>query len=144
LGGKPENRKPAFPAYEIILVLSPGDEAKSRLLWHSEEDVWHPREGSFTLRIFVPGGDFEGLRIVEKSNWNGRGLVCPRSTFPKAKVRPEFSRTGVYVLTGPEEEGGQLKVYIGEGDPNGPRLEQHYAKKDFWTTCSFLQVKTNI
>jgi hypothetical protein len=88
------------------------------------------RESSFSLRIFVLGGEFEGLRLVEKSNWNGRGLVCPRATFPKAKARPEFSRTGVYVLSGPEEEGAQLKIYIGEGDPSRDRLEQHYAKKD--------------
>jgi hypothetical protein len=25
-------------------------------------------------------------------------------------------------------------IYIGEGDPVRPRLEQHYGKKDFWTT----------
>jgi hypothetical protein len=98
-------------------------------------------EGSFSLRIFVLGGEFEGLRLVEKSNWNGRGLVCPRATFPKAKIRPEFTRTGIYVLSGPVEEGGQLKIYIGEGDPNRPRLEQHYAKKDFWTNLFLFTSK---
>jgi hypothetical protein len=98
-------------------------------------------EGSFSLRIFVLGGEFEGLRLVEKSNWNGRGLVCPRATFPKAKARPEFSRTGVYLLSGPGEEAGQLKIYIGEGDPNRPRLEQHYARKDFWTTLFLFTSK---
>jgi Domain of unknown function (DUF4357) len=99
------------------------------------------RDGSFSLRIFVLGGEFEGLRLVEKSNWNGRGLVCPRATFPRAKARSEFGRTGVYVLSGPEEDGGQLKIYIGEGDPNRARLEQHYARKDFWTTLFLFTSK---
>jgi hypothetical protein len=97
-------------------------------------------ERSFSLRIFVLGGEFEGLRLVEKSNWNGQGMVCPRATFPRAKGRPEFGRTGVYVLSGPEEEG-QIKIYVGEGDPNGTRLEQHYAKKDFWTTLFLFTSK---
>jgi hypothetical protein len=99
------------------------------------------REDSFSLRIFVLGGEFEGLRIVEKSNWTGRGLVCPRATFPKAKGRPEFGRTGVYVLSGLEGDGGQLKIYVGEGDPNRARLEQHYARKDFWTTLFLFTSK---
>lgn len=33
----------------------------------------------FTIKIFVPDGSADGLRIVEKSNWSGRGIVCPRS-----------------------------------------------------------------
>lgn len=89
--------------------------------------------GSFTLRIFVPGGELEGVRLVEKSNWNGRGLVCARSAFVKAKYRVEFGKTGVYVLSGPGLEGALPRIYVGEGDPAKPRLEQHYGKKDFWT-----------
>jgi hypothetical protein len=27
------------------------------------------------VRIFIPSGAPEGLRIVEKSNWTGQGLV---------------------------------------------------------------------
>jgi hypothetical protein len=29
----------------------------------------------FSLRIFVADGDPDGLRIVERSNWNGNGLL---------------------------------------------------------------------
>jgi len=29
-------------------------------------------------------------------------------------------------------------IYIGEGDPVRPRLEAHYAKKDFWTRAVFF------
>lgn len=89
----------------------------------------------FSLRIFLPDGSPDGLRVVEKSNWTGRGIVCPRPLFPAARIREEFSRTGVYVLLGPPGEGELSEVYIGEGDPIRPRLEQHQAKKDFWTTA---------
>ena len=32
-------------------------------------------------------------------------------------------------------------VYVGEGDPVGPRLDSHYAKKDFWTRAIFFVSK---
>jgi hypothetical protein len=51
----------------------------------------------------------------------------------KAKYRVEFGKTGVYVLSGPGLEGALPRIYVGEGDPAKPRLEQHYGKKDFWT-----------
>lgn len=88
----------------------------------------------FSLRIFLPDGSPDGLRVVEKSNWTGCGIVCPRPLFPTAKARPEFGRTGVYVLLGPPSEGELPDVYIGEGDPIRPRLEQHQRNLDFWTT----------
>ncbi len=96
---------------------------------------------SFSLRIFVPGGELEGVRLVEKSNWNGSGLVCPRTVFVRARSRPEFSKTGVYVLSGPGSDGSLPRIYIGEGDPTKPRIEQHYAKKDFWTTVFLFASK---
>jgi hypothetical protein len=96
---------------------------------------------SFSLRIFVPGGELEGVRLVEKSNWNGSGLVCPRPVFTRAKSRGEFGRTGVYVLSGPGTDGSLPRIYVGEGDPSRPRLEQHYGKKDFWTTLFLFTSK---
>jgi hypothetical protein len=89
----------------------------------------------YSIKIFLPGGDPDGLRIIEKSGWSGSGLVVPRSIFGDSKQRKESGRTGVYVLVGPPEESGLLRVYVGEGDPIQPRLEQHVAKKDFWTSC---------
>jgi hypothetical protein len=83
----------------------------------------------------------DGVRLVEKSNWNGSGLVCQRSVFGKAKSRGEFDRTGVYVLSGPGMDGNLPRIYIGEGDPTKPRLEQHYGKKDFWTTVFLFNSK---
>jgi hypothetical protein len=96
----------------------------------------------FSIRIFCPDGNPVGLRIISKSNWTGCGLVCPRSILPAVKKsRKEFSQPGVYVLVGPPENGELPKIYVGEGDPLGPRLEQHYANKEFWTWAIFFVSK---
>lgn len=89
----------------------------------------------YTIKIFLPGGDPDGLRTIEKSGWSGSGIIIPRALIGEAKQRRELARTGVYVLVGPAEESGLPSVYVGEGDPIKPRLEQHAAKKDFWTSC---------
>jgi len=89
----------------------------------------------FALRVFVPSGIPEGLRIVEKSNWSGIGFVVPRSQLAEFLARPEAQRPGVYVLLGPEPDGSGELAYIGEADPLGRRLEPHAASGDFWTTA---------
>jgi hypothetical protein len=73
------------------------------------------------------------LRIVEKSNWIGKALVFPRALLPQVKARPELAQTGVYLLLGPRPDGEGEMLYVGEGDPILPRLQDHQAKKDFWT-----------
>lgn len=92
----------------------------------------------FSLRIFVADGDPDGLRLVERSNWIGKAVIFPRAVYPKVRGREEFEQTGVYLLLGPREQGDGDMLYIGEGDPVRPRLEQHYAKKDFWTRAVFF------
>lgn len=95
----------------------------------------------FSVRIFMPAGEPEGLRIVEKSNWTGQGLVFPRSLFGEVRKRPELARTGVYVLWGPAESGQLPRVYVGEGDALLPRLESHFRAKDFWTHAAVFTSK---
>jgi hypothetical protein len=88
----------------------------------------------FALRLFVPSGQPDGMGIVEKTNWSGIGFVVPCFQLKEFTQRPEAERPGVYVLSGPDPEGGADCVYIGEADPLGRRLEQHQAK-EFWTTA---------
>lgn len=90
------------------------------------------QQRAFSIRIFVPGGDPDGLRLVEKSNWTGVGVVFKRTNYKQVVGRPEFDRTGVYVLVGGSEESTLPTIYVGEGDPVKDRLNQHYMKKDFW------------
>lgn len=92
----------------------------------------------FTLRIFIADGDPDGLRIVERSNWIGRAIMFPRVVYTTVRDREEFKQIGVYILIGPHESGDGEQIYVGEGDPVKPRLEAHYAKKDFWTRAVFF------
>lgn len=95
----------------------------------------------FSIRIFLPDGDPDGLRIIEKSNWTGIGVVFTRTGYKAALRRDEFERTGVYVLVGSLDDSSLPTVYIGEGDPVRPRLENHNAKKDFWDWGVFFVTK---
>ena len=87
----------------------------------------------FSLRIFVADGDPDGLRIVERFNASARAVVFPRALLPQVKARPELQQTGVYLLLGPRPDGEGELLYVGEGDPILPRLQDHQSKKDFWT-----------
>jgi hypothetical protein len=99
------------------------------------------RPSGFSVRIYIPSGEPEALRIVEKSNWTGQGLVFPRSQFAEVRQRSELKRTGVYVLWGPGQSGHLPRIYVGEGDSVLPRLDQHAKSKDFWTHAAVFTSK---
>lgn len=89
----------------------------------------------FSLRIFVPLDDPEGLRIIEKSQWSGQGILFPRTIFDTVKQREELDNTGVYILWENVPEGLLPRVYIGETDSLRTRLDLHDTQKDFWNYC---------
>ena len=95
----------------------------------------------YSIRIYLPDGIADGLKIVEKSNWSGRGVVCPRALFAESKSRAEFSQTGIYILLGPSDSIDVPMIYVGQGDPVRRRLEDHQSKKDFWTKAVFFVSK---
>ena len=88
----------------------------------------------FTIRIFVPDGEPEGVKIVEQFHWTGVGLAFPRSKWPSVGKRPEFRRAGVYILVGTAEGTADdlPTVYVGQGEEIAIRIESHFAQKDFW------------
>ena len=87
----------------------------------------------FSVRIFIPTGEPEGLRIIEKSNWTGQGIFFPRSIYPNVRGWKELKRTGVYVLWSVSEPRSLPLTYVGEGDELLARLDSHAKNKDFWT-----------
>ena len=92
----------------------------------------------FTLSIFVANGDPDGLQIVERTNWNGKAVVFPRATYTDVRHRDEFAQTGIYLLIGPDEQGDNDMLYVGEGDLVRERFNEHLVKKDFWTRAVFF------
>lgn len=85
----------------------------------------------FTIRIFVPDGDPEGVRLIDRLNWTGLGLVFPRSRWPQVKQRQEMQRPGVYILVGTGEDDLPM-IYVGQADGVRGRVDAHYVGKDFW------------
>lgn len=87
----------------------------------------------FTIRVFVADGDPEGVRLVDRMNWTGVGVVFPRERWQVARSRTEVGRTGVYVLVGYKEGDEDLPtLYIGEGDAVRDRIDSHAQTKEFW------------
>ena len=90
---------------------------------------------AFTLRVFVPDGDSEGVRFIDRMNWTGLGIVFPRSKWPEIRNRQEFGRTGIYILTGYSEGDDDLPtIYVGQADGVKSRIDIHAQQKDFWDT----------
>ena len=85
----------------------------------------------FTIRIFVPDGDPEGVRLIDRMNWTGLGIVFPRSKWTEVRQRSEFLRAGVYILVGYQEDDLPT-IYIGQADGVRNRIEAHFQNKDFW------------
>ncbi len=98
----------------------------------------------FTIRIFVPDGDPEGVRVIDRMNWTGLGIIFPREKWLITKQRQEFSRTGVYILSGYKEAEDELPtIYIGEGDAIRDRIDSHYQNKDFWDRAIAFTASNN-
>jgi hypothetical protein len=99
----------------------------------------------FTLKIFVPSGDPEATRIVEKMNWTGRGYLVPRGDWANVRKRNELIGAGIYVLLGHEEDelGNEVPVaYIGQTDCLRDRIDTHDKSKEFWENALFF-ISTN-
>ena len=87
----------------------------------------------YTIRIFVPDGDPEGLRIIDRMNWTGLGIAFAREDWPKIKHRADFGKPGVYILIGYVAEDDLPTLYIGQGDVLRARLDSHVVNKEFWS-----------
>jgi hypothetical protein len=97
----------------------------------------------YTIRIFVPDGDPEGVRIIDQLNWTGKGIVFPRTKWSGTRSRAELRSAGVYILVGePTSDDDLPTVYVGESDDLRDRIDTHAKEKDFWSWCAVF-VSTN-
>jgi len=95
----------------------------------------------YVITILVTNGDPDGVRVVEKSNWTGRGVMFARADLGAA-LEQGLDSPGVYLRLGDDpDEQYDRQIYVGQGDNIGKRLKQHQSDdgKDFWdTTLVFL------
>lgn len=95
----------------------------------------------YVIQILVTAGDPDGVRVVEKSNWTGRGIVFARSDLPVASEQG-LASPGVYVLLGDDPDGDfDTQVYVGQAEDVNVRLKQHVQDdgKDWWRTTIVFQ-----
>lgn len=87
----------------------------------------------FTIRIYVPEGDPEGLRIIDRQSSPSKFFAFPRNKWDQIKNRPELIGAGIYILSGYSKPEDELPtVYVGQADTIKNRIEQHLKNKDFW------------
>lgn len=99
---------------------------------------------AYSVRLFMPHGDPDGLRIIDQPNWSGVGVAFPRGAYKEVSKRKEFERTGIYILVGPSPEGSAMpSLYIGQSDRVQTRLDSHHKNKDFWEWAVFFVSKDN-
>lgn len=104
----------------------------------------------FTIRIFVPDGEPEGIRIIDRMNWTGLGIAFPREKWLTVRDGDFLKGTdggpvGVYVLLGHDEDNDLPLIYIGESDGVRDRLQSHFDKKDFWShAVVFVSPSSNL
>ena len=87
----------------------------------------------FTIRIHVPDGDPEGVRFIDPMTSTRLAISFPRARWPDIRLRPEFQRAGIYVLSGYSPGKSDLPtLYIGQSDGVLDRIDSHHERKDFW------------
>jgi hypothetical protein len=94
-----------------------------------------------TVRLCLVDGTSHGIVIAEIGNWNGKILAAPRGRLKDLLRRPEASRTGVYVLSGPDPDRVDgILCYIGEADDIAKRMANHLRSdaKDFADRFAFV------
>lgn len=101
-----------------------------------------------TLKLFLVDGTPTGVITAELGNWSGKALVAPRASLPDLIKRPEASRTGVYLLLGPDPNAAERNlVYVGESDSVRNRLAAHDAdenKQFFIRVCLVVSKDENL
>ncbi len=86
----------------------------------------------YTIRLFLPDGNPDTLKIIDKMNWTGVGLEVARSAWATHRKRKEFEQAGVYILIGYQNDDDIATLYIGQGDGVKTRIDSHEKQKDFW------------
>jgi len=91
-----------------------------------------------SIRIYLKDGTVTGIRIGEIVNQTIQSVACPRNRVAELKNYPEANKPGVYFLFGDDSETGGNRAYIGEAENVFDRLQDHLAKKEFWSEVIFF------
>jgi Domain of unknown function (DUF4357) len=109
------------------------------------ETPWRsvPRRGR-TLKLYLVDGTPSGVITAELGVSSVRAAVATRTALPELVRREEATRTGIYLLVGPDPDlPGRQLVYVGEGDQVRARLVAHDSDetKEFFTRAVLIVSK---
>ncbi|GHE76385.1 hypothetical protein GCM10019059_39620 [Camelimonas fluminis] len=97
-----------------------------------------------TLKLYLVDGSPSGVITAELGISSVRAAVASRTALPDLIRREEASRTGIYLLVGPDPDlPGRQLVYVGEGDQVKSRLAAHDGdeSKEFFTRAVLVVSK---
>ncbi len=97
-----------------------------------------------TLKLYLVDGSPSGVITAELGVSSVRAAVATRTALPDLIRREEASRTGIYLLVGPDPDlPGRQLVYVGEGDQVKTRLAAHDGdeSKEFFTRAVLVVSK---
>ena len=98
-----------------------------------------PTSSGKSIKLFLADGTPQGLIVAEIMNWTGQALSAPRARLADLLGRTEASRTGVYILMGPDpDRPAGAMAYIGEADNIAKRLRRHLAMKGRTSSTALL------
>ena len=89
----------------------------------------------YVLTIRVVTGEPNGVRVVGKSNWTGRGQTFSWSEL-RGALDQSLASPGIYILIGDDPDGDfDEQIYIVQAEKVGKRLGQHQAgdAMNFWS-----------
>ena len=86
----------------------------------------------FTIKLFMPSGNANELKLIEKMNWTGLGMEISRTAWLTHRKREELQQAGIYILAGYDDDEDLPCLYIGQADGIKNRLENHFKNKSFW------------
>jgi hypothetical protein len=86
----------------------------------------------FTIKLFMPSGNANELKLIEKMNWAGLGMEISRTALQTHRKREELQQAGIYILVGYDDDEDLPCLYIGQADGIKNRLESHFKNKSFW------------
>ncbi len=98
---------------------------------------------SFSVRIFLQDGCADGVKIISRSKWSGRGLVIPRPALAAELGRAELKDPGVYLLTGIAVAADRSTLLIGAADPVCDGLALSSSDEQSWSTAIIFTCKEN-
>ena len=86
----------------------------------------------FAVRIFLADGTVDGVKVIAKSKWTGRGVVLPRVLLAAELSREELQAPGIIILIGPTQENDRPTLLIEAAAAVAERLQQLAVEQENW------------